>query len=185
MNERKLIAIYDSLCLTSVFFKVTEKPLFQAFEAYIKATGEDKKKAYAAFVAKIYEGGGSLTELCKKILFEDENVYVRACAAKREISKNIQEAAKRELMEETGAIAASYVFLGQLDTSPALIDEKIYMYLAEDLSFGERKLDDDEFVDVKLIPLKELLDMVMQGDIKDAKTQICILKAAKMRPEYC
>ena len=39
-------------------------------------------------------------------------------------------AAKRELREETGAVAKKYTFLGQLDTSPALIDEKISMYLS-------------------------------------------------------
>ena len=94
------------------------------------------------------------------------------------------EAAKRELMEETGAVAERYSFIGRLDTSPALINEKIYMYLAEDIRFGERQLDEDEFLDVELIPLKSLLDMVMTGEIKDAKTQIAILKAARLRPEY-
>ena len=97
MNERKLIAIYDSLCLTSVFFKVTEKPLFQAFEAYIKATGEDKKKAYAAFVANIYEGGGSLTELVKKEISEDENVFVKGAAHGVNLPVCIEKSVKREL----------------------------------------------------------------------------------------
>lgn len=90
-------------------------------------------------------------------------------------------AAKRELREETGAVANKFTFLGELDTSPALISEKIYMYLAEDISFGERELDEDEFLDVEFVPLSDLYSMVMRGEIKDAKTQIAILKAANLR----
>jgi len=90
-------------------------------------------------------------------------------------------AAKRELREETGAVAEKWTFLGRLDTSPALINEKIYMYMAEELSFTERELDDDEFLEVEKAPLSELVEMVMQGSISDAKTQIAVLKAAKLR----
>lgn len=93
------------------------------------------------------------------------------------------EAAKRELREETGAIAGKYTFLGELDTTPALIDEKIHMYLAEDLTFGDRDLDDDEFLDVEKVPLTELYRMVMNGEIKDAKTQIAILKVCNILNE--
>ncbi len=86
------------------------------------------------------------------------------------------EAAKRELREETGAIAKTYTPLGAVVTSPALINEKIHMYLAEGLSFGERELDDDEFLEVERVPLDTLYSMVLSGEIEDAKTQICILK---------
>ena len=90
-------------------------------------------------------------------------------------------AAKRELREETGAVAGKMTFLGELDTSPALINEKIYMYLAEELSFTERELDDDEFLEVERAHLSDLVDMVMQGKISDAKTQIAVLKTAKLK----
>ena len=92
-------------------------------------------------------------------------------------------AGQRELREETGAVAKKYTFLGQIDTTPALIDEKIHVYLAEDISFTEQELDDDEFLDVEYIPLKTLYKMVLDGEIKDAKTQIAILKTAALRPE--
>ena len=90
-------------------------------------------------------------------------------------------AAKRELREETGAVAGKMTFLGALDTSPALIDEKIYMYMAEDLTFVERELDDDEFLNVEYAKLEDLLSMVMSGEIRDAKTQIAVMKAAKIK----
>ena len=91
------------------------------------------------------------------------------------------EAAKRELREETGAPAGRYIDLGMLDTTPALIDEKIQLYMAEDLTFGETDPDDDEFLEVIKYPLGELVEMVMSGKIRDGKTQIAILKAAKIR----
>ena len=87
------------------------------------------------------------------------------------------EAVKRELREETGAVAERITYLGRIDTTPALIDEKIHLYLAESLTFGERELDDDEFLSVEFVPLDELYTMVMNGEIADAKTQIAILKA--------
>ena len=91
------------------------------------------------------------------------------------------EAAKRELKEETGAVAEKYTDLGALDTTPALINEKIYLYLAEDIEIGERRPDPDEFIEVEKIPLKTLIDMVMNGEISDAKTQIAILKVARLK----
>jgi ADP-ribose pyrophosphatase len=89
-------------------------------------------------------------------------------------------AAKRELREETGAVAGKIEFLGELDTSPALVSEKIYMYLAEDLSFGECDPDDDEFLEIIKIPLSKLVDMVLSGEIEDGKTQSAVLRAHTM-----
>ncbi len=86
------------------------------------------------------------------------------------------EAAKRELREETGAVAKKYTSLGLLVPSPAIVSEKIHMFLAEDISFGERELDDDEFLDVEFVELEKLYGMVMSGQIADAKTQIAVLK---------
>ena len=97
------------------------------------------------------------------------------------IGEDPLEAAKRELSEETGAVAKNFVHLGVLDTTPALIVEKIHMFLAEGLTFGESHPDEDEFLSVEKIPLRDLVDMVMAGEIRDAKTQIAILKAAKIR----
>ncbi len=89
-------------------------------------------------------------------------------------------AAMRELKEETGATAHSVTYLGGIDTSPALLSEKIDLYLARELSFGERELDRDEFIDLELVPLSTLKDMVMKGEIRDSKTQIAVLKVCEL-----
>ena len=90
--------------------------------------------------------------------------------------EDYREAALRELREETGATCQRLDFIGDIITTPALIDEVIHMYLARGLSFGETDFDDDEFIDVVKIPLDTMVDMVMDGRIKDSKTQAAILK---------
>ena len=87
------------------------------------------------------------------------------------------DAARRELREETGAVADEIVYLGAIVPSPALISEVIHLYMAKGLHLGERELDEDEFLDVEHIHLDRLYEMVMKGEIEDSKTQIAVLKA--------
>ncbi len=91
------------------------------------------------------------------------------------------ECGKRELREETGATAENYIFLGELYPTPGYCGEVIYMYAATNLSFGEQDPDDDEFLEVERIPLEKAVEMVMSGEIKDAKTGIAILKLKLLR----
>lgn len=87
-------------------------------------------------------------------------------------------AARRELEEETGYQAKKMIPLGKFYPAFAYCDETIWMYLAKGLTKSARHPDEDEFLDVELIPLKDLVKQVLDGDIPDAKTQIAILKAA-------
>jgi ADP-ribose pyrophosphatase len=89
-------------------------------------------------------------------------------------------AALRELREETGARCKSLEYLGRYFASPAILDEKINLYLARGLEFGETDPDDDEFIDVVQIPLAEMVERVMRGEILDGKTQLAILKANEL-----
>ncbi len=82
----------------------------------------------------------------------------------------------RELKEETGATAKNFFFLGELYPSPGYVDEVIWMYGATELSFGETCPDEDEFLDIEKIPLDILVDRIMSGEIKDAKTQAAVMK---------
>lgn len=89
-------------------------------------------------------------------------------------------AAKRELREETGITADEWSELGIYYPAAAYSDEKISLYLARGLHFGEQHLDDDEFLNIEAVPLSQLVDEVMSGEITDGKTQVAILKAAKI-----
>lgn len=82
----------------------------------------------------------------------------------------------RELKEETGITAQNMHFLGELYPSPGYCDEIIWLYLATGLSYGEQSPDEDEFLEIYKIPLEKAVEMVMNGEIKDAKTQTLILK---------
>ena len=86
-------------------------------------------------------------------------------------------AALRELREETGCSCKKLTYMGQMYGSPAILDEVIYMYMAEGLEAGELDLDEDEFVEVIKIPLDEMYQMVLDNKILDAKTQIAVMKA--------
>lgn len=84
----------------------------------------------------------------------------------------------RELEEETGMKARTLVDLGSFLPSPGFCDEKIRLFLAENLYNGQANPDDDEFLDVILIPIDKAVEMVMSGEITDGKTQALVLKAA-------
>lgn len=104
-------------------------------------------------------------------------------AGKLEKGENPFEAGKRELKEETGAVANKYVSLGQLYPTPGYCGEIIHMYLATELSFGEQNPDDDEFLEVYKIPLAKAVEMVLSGELKDSKTQTAILKIHCLKQE--
>ena len=89
-------------------------------------------------------------------------------------------AAVRELREETGFRCGKLTFRGSIYTSPAILDEVIGLYLAEDLTPGETQFDDDEFLAPVGIPLERLVDSVMAGEIPDAKTQLAVMRVAEL-----
>lgn len=86
------------------------------------------------------------------------------------------ECGRRELKEETGAVAESFIPLGRLYPTPGYCGEIIWMYAAVGLKYGEQSLDEDEFLNVVKIPLDKAVEKIMSGEITDAKTQAAILK---------
>lgn len=134
----------------------------------------------AAAVIPITDDGEAI--LVRQFRYAHHREFLEIPAGKLDHADELPlEAAKRELSEETGATAERYTSLGILDTTPALIDERIHLYMAEGLSFGEKHLDIDEFLSVVKYPLGTLVEMVMQGEICDAKTQVAILKVARIK----
>ncbi len=68
------------------------------------------------------------------------------------------EAAKRELLEETGATASNLILLGSMNPNPALFANHVYIFLAQDLNFsGNQNLDSDEYVDYMKISKREVI----------------------------
>lgn len=87
--------------------------------------------------------------------------------------------AKRELEEETGLQAQSWQQLSLVITTPGFCTEQIAIYLATDLSQHEVHRDEDEFLRLKKLPLREAVLGVMSGEFQDAKTCLGLLMAHK------
>lgn len=89
-----------------------------------------------------------------------------------------EECGKRELKEETGAIAEIFLSLGVMYPSPGYSAEIIYIYLAKGLRFENVLTDEDEFLENSAVPFDEALKKAASGEIKDAKTVTGLFRAA-------
>ncbi len=102
-------------------------------------------------------------------------------AGKLEAGEDPFEAAKRELSEECGLTADTYTELGVVYPTVGYDSEKIYLWAAEGLHTVDQHLDAGEFLDVVKMPFAQALGLVMDGTIKDSKTQVALLKYAQLR----
>ncbi len=88
------------------------------------------------------------------------------------------ECARRELIEETGYTAAAWQTLGEITPVPGYSDERIFLFLASELSPAAQALDPEEVLAVHRLTLPKALDMISAGEIRDAKS-ICGLLLAQ------
>lgn len=102
-------------------------------------------------------------------------------AGKLEAGEDPFEAAKRELSEECGLTADTYTELGVVYPTVGYDSERIYLWAAERLHTVGQHLDAGEFLDVVKMPFAQALGLVMDGTIKDSKTQVALLKYAQLR----
>lgn len=86
--------------------------------------------------------------------------------------------AARELEEELGLVAGRLDKLSEFFVSPGFCEEKMWVYLATELTKSTQHLDDDEILDVVRLPMTEALEMITSGEIQDAKTIIGLMLAA-------
>jgi ADP-ribose pyrophosphatase len=84
-------------------------------------------------------------------------------------------AAKRELLEETGYTAAHWRRIFNFYASPGFVAETMSVYLATGLHAGVAQPEDDEMIQLRVVPLPTALGMVLRGTIRDAKTICSVL----------
>lgn len=116
----------------------------------------------------------------KQFRYPYKEVVLELPAGKLEKGSTPLENGKRELMEETGAEGYSYISLGQLYPSPGYTSEIIHLYACKVKSLGSSNPDDGEFLNVEKIPLDKAVEMVLNNQIPDAKTQVAVLKTAML-----
>ena len=142
----------------------------------------DGKEGYREIVE--HNGGVCIAPLTEdnKLIFvrqfrapyQEETLEIPA--GKLEKGEDHSEAWKRELKEETGCTARKYEYLGITYPTPGYCGEKLYLYLAKELTKSSQDLDDDEFLNVVPIKVEKVKEMLKSGEIHDAKTLIALYK---------
>jgi 8-oxo-dGTP pyrophosphatase MutT (NUDIX family) len=96
--------------------------------------------------------------------------------------EDFEQAARRELLEETGLTAEKYTQIAIMHTSNSVTDEVGYIYIAEGLTQGEAQPDHTEQLQVKKVHIKEAIEMVMNNQITDSLSCYGLLKVSKLMP---
>ena len=110
-------------------------------------------------------------------------VVLELPAGKLEKGEDPFEAGKRELEEETGCVADNYFDCGKFYPSPGYCGQIIHLYAASGLHKTHMHPDADEFLKVSTIPLDKAVEMVMNNELRDGKTQTLVLKVANLIKE--
>ncbi|MHB1275940.1 MAG: NUDIX hydrolase [Candidatus Humimicrobiaceae bacterium] len=115
--------------------------------------------------------------LIKQYRYPVEEVLIEIPAGKLDKDEAPGDCAKRELQEEVGAVGGNLVHLTSFHTTPGFSNEFLHLYLAINFEKKENNPDEDEFLQILSIPVKDCIDWVFEGRIKDAKSIIGILMA--------
>jgi ADP-ribose pyrophosphatase len=102
-------------------------------------------------------------------------------AGKMEKGEDALAGAKRELLEETGFKATRWRKMVRYFASPGFLGEWLQVFIAEGLRAGEAQPEYDELIDIRLMPLSELLSMIDKGLVRDGKTLISVMLYERMR----
>ncbi|MEM1057303.1 MAG: NUDIX hydrolase [Bacteroidota bacterium] len=130
----------------------------------------------AAAVVPLFEDGSTI--LLRQFRYPPRREFLEVPAGKFDRPGEAPEAlAARELEEEAGVRAESFVYLGKTYPGIGYSNEVIHLFLAEGLSEGEAGSDDDEFVIPVRMPFEEAVRMARAGEILDGKSCVAILLA--------
>jgi len=83
--------------------------------------------------------------------------------------------ARRELEEETGMVAQRLEPLTTIYTTPGFTDERIHLFLAQGLTAGRQDREADEFLELREVRWREVLELIRRGEISDGKTLSCLM----------
>ena len=162
---------YDG-CVIKVYFDTVE------VEDGSRATRDVVRHKGASCVAPVTDNGELI--FVRQFRYPYGELVLELPAGKLEKGEPDYEAGERELEEETGMVAGEYHKLGVMYPSPGYCGEVIHLYAAWNLSETQVHPDDDEFLELEKIPLEKAVEMVMNGELPDGKTQVLVLRVAEM-----
>jgi ADP-ribose pyrophosphatase len=119
--------------------------------------------------------------LVKQFRYPLKQTVLELPAGKLELGENPDDACKRELEEETGYRAKIWKSLGYINTTPGICTEKLYLYLAKNLEFVGEHPDEGEIIKAQEYKLNDVLNMVQNGEINDAKTLCTLFRSRLMK----
>ena len=135
----------------------------------------------AVAIMPILNDGRILLE--RQFRYPVDAAMIEIPAGKLELGEDPLLCAQRDLLEETGYSAKSWEFLGRIHPVISYATETIDIYLAKDLTLGERSLDEGEFLDVFAATLDEMHAWIASGKITDVKTIISVYHLARRLKE--
>jgi len=91
-------------------------------------------------------------------------------AGTREPGEPEIETARRELIEETGYRAGTVEPMAQFFTSPGVMSERMYVFVAKELTHVGQQLEHGERIDVEILEIEQVRRMMLDGTIRDGKT---------------
>lgn len=131
----------------------------------------------ASAVLPILEGGRVL--LIRQYRHAAGGSILEVPAGKLDPGESPADCALRELEEETGLRAGRLQPLGWIFTTPGFTDERIFLFAAFDCTRSARNTDADEWIEPLELPLDEALAMIWSGELRDAKSALTLLHAAR------
>lgn len=136
----------------------------------------------AVAVLALLDNGNLLLE--RQFRYAPQREFVELPAGKIDPGEDILLCAQRELLEETGYVAAEWAHLATSWPCIGYADEHIEYFLARGLSHQGSQLDDGEFLEVFELSLNDAMDWVRQGKINDSKTIVGLFWLEKTLREW-
>ncbi|TXT23341.1 MAG: ADP-ribose pyrophosphatase [Gallionellaceae bacterium] len=122
----------------------------------------------AVAVLALLDNGNLLME--RQFRYAPQREFIEIPAGKIDPGEDVLLCAQRELLEETGYVAAEWTHLTTAWPCIGYADEQIIYFLARNLTYQGHKLDDGEFLEVFELSLAEAMEWIRQGKINDSKT---------------
>ena len=171
MSKLKEERISGTVVYAGDFFKVYKDAV--RLPDGSESTREFIRHPGAVLIVPLLDGGRVLLE--RQFRYPPGLEMVEVPAGKREAGEDPLETAKRELLEETGYVAADWKRIGMIRNAIGYSDEIIEMFVAKGLEKREAKLDAGEFLEVFDVKLEEAFEMIRDGRITDAKSVSALL----------
>lgn len=171
MSKLKEERISGAVVYAGKFFKVYKDAV--RLPDGSESTREFIRHPGAVLIVPLFDDGRVLLE--RQFRYPPGLELIEVPAGKREAGEDPLETAKRELLEETGYVAADWKHVGMIRNAIGYSDETIEMFVARGLEKREAKLDVGEFLEVIGLPFDEAIAMVRDGRISDAKSVAALL----------